>query len=104
MSQQFILALAAYMLQYNFYLWDILQTYIQSTTYFNREFFVYLLVKLKLDNNAILKIIKPLYKVLKIENHWLNIYNSHHHKNFSWLNQFITLVCDISRIIIVDLG
>lgn len=35
---------------------------------------MYLLVKLRLDNNTILKIIKPLYRVPKVKNHWFNTY------------------------------
>lgn len=69
MSYYLILALAAYMLKYNLELRDIPLAYVQFTTHFNREFYLHLLVKLGLDSNTILKIIKPLYGVSKVRNH-----------------------------------
>ena len=86
MSQRFILALAAYMPQYNLYLRDISYAYIQFTTHLthlNKEFSIHLLVKLGLDSNAILKIIKLLYGVPETRNHWFNTYYSHHCEKLS---------------------
>ena len=37
-------------------------------------------IELGLPSDAILKIIKPLYGVPEAENHWFNIYHSHHRK------------------------
>ncbi len=83
MSQRLILALAACMPQYDLYLRDISQAYVQSTTHLNREFFVRPPVELGLPSNAILKIIKPLYGVPEAGNHWFNTYHSHHREKLS---------------------
>ena len=69
MSQQPILALAACIQQYDLYLRVISQTYVQSTTHFNREFYVRSLQELGLQSDSILKIIKPQYGVPKAGNH-----------------------------------
>ena len=83
MSQRLILALAACMPQYDLYLRDISQAYVQSTTHLNREFFVRPPVELGLPSNAILKIIKPLYGVPEAGNHWFSTYHSHHREKLS---------------------
>ena len=65
------------------YLRDISQAYVQSIIYLNREFYVRPPVKLGLDSNAILKIMKPLYGVPKAGNHWFNTYHFHHCEKLS---------------------
>lgn len=77
MSQRLILSLAACMQQYDLYLRDISQAYIQSTTHLNREFFVRPLQELELQSDSILKIIKPLYGVPKAGNYSFNTYHRH---------------------------
>ena len=55
--------------QYNLYLQDISQAYVQSITYLNKKFFVRSYEELRLPSDAILKIIKPFYGVFEAENH-----------------------------------
>jgi hypothetical protein len=66
----------------NLYLRNITQTYVQSITSLNRDFFVRSFVELikhlDIDTNSILKIIKSLYDVFEADNHWLIIYHAHH--------------------------
>ncbi len=66
----------------NLYLRDIIQTYVQSITSLIRDFFVCSFVELikhfDIDTNSILKIIKSLYDVLEVNNHWFVIYHAHH--------------------------
>jgi hypothetical protein len=66
----------------NLYLENIIQTYVQSITSLNRDFFVRssveLIKHLDIDTNSILKIIKSLYDVLEADNHWFVIYHVHH--------------------------
>ena len=83
MSQRLILALAVCMQQYDLYLRDISQTYVQSTTYLNNEFFVRQPQELGLQSDSILKTIKPLYRVSEAGNHWFNTYHRHHLEKLS---------------------
>lgn len=62
------------------YLCNILQAYDQSITYLNKDFFIHPLIELGLFSNAILKIIKPLYRVSETRNHWFNTYHLHYHE------------------------
>jgi hypothetical protein len=66
----------------NLYLRNITQAYVQSITSLNRDFFfrsfVELIKHLDIDTNSILKIIKSLYDVFEIDNHWFVIYHAHH--------------------------
>jgi hypothetical protein len=61
---------------------NIIQTYVQSITSLNRDFFVRssveLIKHLDIDTNSIFKIIKSLYDVFEIDNHWFVIYHAHH--------------------------
>jgi hypothetical protein len=68
MSQRIILALAA-IIKHNLYLRDITQTYVQSKTFLNREFFIRSSFELDLSEESILKVIKPLYDVSETEAH-----------------------------------
>jgi hypothetical protein len=69
------------------YLRDISQAYIQSTTSLNRDFYIKPLYELAqqlgLQEQSILKVVKPLYGVLEAGNHWFKTYYSHHVKNLS---------------------
>jgi O-acetyl-ADP-ribose deacetylase (regulator of RNase III) len=72
-SQRLIVCLIVVFSKMNLYLRDIIQTYVQSITSLNRDFFVRSFVELikhlDIDTNSILKIIKSLYDVLEIDNH-----------------------------------
>ncbi len=68
MSQRIILALAA-IIKHNLYLRDITQTYVQSKTSLNKEFFIRSLLELELSKNSILRVVKLLYDVLETETH-----------------------------------
>ncbi len=70
----------------NLYLRDITQTYVQSITSLNLDFFIHsffeLIKHLDIDSNSILKIIKSLYDVFEADNHWFAIYRAHHVNKF----------------------
>jgi hypothetical protein len=72
-SQRLIVCLIVVFSKMNLYLRDITQTYVQSVTSLNRDFFVRSSVKLikhlDIASNSILKMIKSLYDVLEIDNH-----------------------------------
>jgi hypothetical protein len=57
----------------NLYLKNIIQTYVQSITSLNRDFFIRSFVELikhfDIVSNNILKMIKSLYDVFEIDNH-----------------------------------
>jgi len=81
-SQRLILCLAA-MLPYSLYLRDISQAYVQSTTKLNRPFYVRPPEELSNilginSQNAVLKVVKPLYGVPEAGNHWFKTYHTHH--------------------------
>jgi hypothetical protein len=72
-NQRLIVCLIVVFSNVNLYLRNITQTYVQSITSLNRDFFVRSFVELikHLDivSNSILKMIKSLYDVLKVNNH-----------------------------------
>ncbi len=72
-SQRLIVCLIAVFSKMNLYLRDIIQTYVQSVTSLNRDFFVCSFVELikhlDIASNSILKMIKSLYDVLETDNH-----------------------------------
>jgi hypothetical protein len=71
-SQRLIICLAA-TLSMHLYLRDITQAYVQSATSLNRDFYVQpspkLIKLMRIFNDCILKVIKPLYDVPKADNH-----------------------------------
>jgi hypothetical protein len=82
-SQRLILCLATMKLpQAQLYLRDISQAYVQSTTTLNREFYVRPLTELSgqlgIDENSVLKVVRPLYGIPEAGNHWFRTYHSHH--------------------------
>jgi len=82
-SQRLILYIAAIKLpDGRLYLRDISQAYVQSTINLNREFYVRppyeLSRELGIEEDSILKVIKPLYGVPEAGNHWFKTYHSHH--------------------------
>jgi hypothetical protein len=72
-NQNLILCLIVVFSKMNLYLKNIIKTYVESTTFLNRDFFVRsfieLIKHLDIDTNSILKIIKSLYDVFEIDNH-----------------------------------
>jgi hypothetical protein len=84
-SQRLLLCLAAMELDTKLYLRDISQAYVQSTTTLNRNFYVRppveLADQLNLQDDSVLKVVKPLYGVPEAGNHWFKTYHSHHIKN-----------------------
>ncbi len=72
-NQRLIVCLIVVFSKMNLYLRDIIQTYVQSVTSLNRDFFVRSSVELikhfDIDTNSILKIIKSLYDVFEADNH-----------------------------------
>jgi hypothetical protein len=81
-SQRLIICLIVVFSKMNLYLRDIIQTYVQSITSLNRDFFVRSFVELikhlDIDTNDILKVVKSLYDVFEADNHWFVIYHAHH--------------------------
>ncbi len=81
-SQRLIVCFIAVFSEMNLYLRNITQTYVQSVTSLNRDFFVRssveLIKHLDIASNSILKMIKSLYDVLEADNHWFVIYHVHH--------------------------
>ncbi len=73
-NQRLIVCLVVVFSKMNLYLRNIIQTYVQSTTSLNKDFFVHSSVELTthLDvdsNRAILKMMKSLYEIFEIDNH-----------------------------------
>jgi hypothetical protein len=81
-SQRLILYIAA-IGNHDLYLRDISQAYVQSATNLNCEFYIQPSYKLPIDNDSILKVLKPLYKVLKAGNHWFKTYYTYYIKNLN---------------------
>ncbi len=81
-NQRLIVCFIVIFSEMNLYLRDIIQTYVQSITSLNRDFFVRSLIELikhlDIDSDSIFKIIKSLYNVFKTNNHWFVIYHAHH--------------------------
>jgi hypothetical protein len=81
-NQRLIVCLIVVFSKMNLYLRNIIQTYVQSITSLNRDFFVRSFVELikhfDIDTYSILKIVKLLYDVFEADNHWFVIYHAHH--------------------------
>ena len=69
MNQRLILTLTTNMSHLSLFFRKFFQIYVQSNISLTREFFIRLSVELDFEDNAILKIIKSLYKVFEIEIH-----------------------------------
>ena len=81
-SQRLILCFAAIVLSIKLYLRNVIQAYVQFNTRLNRDFYIKapyeLASMLRVENGSIIKIMKPLYGVLEVGNHWFAIYHKHH--------------------------
>src|SRR6266702_5718510 len=49
----------------------------------NRKFYIQLLYKLLINDNLILKVLKPLYSVLEARNYWFKTYYAYYIKNLN---------------------
>src|SRR6266699_3675955 len=49
----------------------------------NYEFYIQLPCKLPINNDSILKVLKPLYSVLEARNYWFKTYYAHYVKNLN---------------------
>ncbi len=92
-SQQIILALTTCIFDCHLYLRNIIQIYVQSKIFLNREFFIRSLFELDLSERSILKIIKFLYNVSETETHWFIHIKNITKRNYWCLNQFLIFVC-----------
>lgn len=82
-SQRLLLCIAAVTAKSaNLHLRDISQAYVQSQTKLNRDFYIKPPPELKdilgLDDDSVLKVVKPLYGVPEAGNHWYKTYHDHH--------------------------
>jgi hypothetical protein len=64
------------------YLYNISQAYIQSITLLNCNFYINppceLARELNLNNDSVLKVVKPLYGIPEAGNHWFKTYYSYY--------------------------
>jgi hypothetical protein len=93
MSQRIIFVLTACIFDCHLYLRNIIQIYVQSKIFLNREFFIRSLFELDLSERSILKIIKFLYNVSETETHWFIHIKNITKRNYWCLNQFLIFVC-----------
>jgi hypothetical protein len=82
-SQRIILSIAAIITDITeLYLYNISQAYIQSMTLLNRNFYINpprkLARELNLNDDSVLKVVKPLYGIPEAGNHWFKTYYSYH--------------------------
>jgi Reverse transcriptase (RNA-dependent DNA polymerase) len=79
-SFRLLLALAASLRPHgmNLYVRDITQAYVQSETKLVREFYAKPPSDLRLPEESILKVVKPLYGIPEAGNHWYKTYRDHH--------------------------
>ncbi|KAI7969957.1 hypothetical protein EIK77_000353 [Talaromyces pinophilus] len=63
-----------------YYIHDITQAYIQSTTKLNRDFYIQITPELAqyFPREAFLKVMRPLYGIPEAGNHWFRTYHNHH--------------------------
>ena len=66
------------------YLRDISQAYVQSTTKLNRDFYIRvpfeLTTALSVSKGTILKVVRLLYGIPELGNHWFKTYYNHYIK------------------------
>jgi hypothetical protein len=65
-----------------FWIRDVTQAYIQSTTKLNREFYIRIPPELRhfFPGCEFLKVVRPLYGIPEAGNHWFRTYHEHHTK------------------------
>ena len=77
-SQRIALSIAASISHMNTYTRDITQAYIQSQTQLERDVYIKAPDELGLDEDYVLKVVKPLYGIPESGLHWYLTYLSHH--------------------------
>ena len=81
-NQRLILCFAAIILSTKLYFRDVTQIYVQFNIKLNRDFYIKtsyeLASMLRVENGNIIKIMKSLYEVPEVGNHWFAIYHKHH--------------------------
>jgi hypothetical protein len=75
-SQRLILSLVATLPEYNLYLKDVSQAYVQSSTSLAKTIFAYppREIRKTLPSDTVLHIVKALYGIPEAGTHWLNTY------------------------------
>jgi hypothetical protein len=82
-NQRLIICLAVTFSQsMKLYFRDIIQTYVQSLSNLNKDFYVQSLLELiklmRISSECVLKVIKSLYEMSETDNHWFKTYHDHH--------------------------
>jgi hypothetical protein len=79
-SQRIILCLGITVGNVRYYVRDITQAYIQSTTKLNRDFYIRITPELAeyFPGATFLKVVRPLYGIPEAGNHWFRTYHNHH--------------------------
>lgn len=77
-SQRLLFSLSSILPSWSIYLRDISQAYTQSSTELNRKIFVKPVNELKLPNDMLLEIRRPLYGIPEAGLHWFNTYHAYH--------------------------
>uniref|UniRef100_A0A093UYI9 Transposon Ty1-NL2 Gag-Pol polyprotein n=1 Tax=Talaromyces marneffei PM1 TaxID=1077442 RepID=A0A093UYI9_TALMA len=79
-SQRIILCLGMIVENVRYYIRDITQAYIQSTTKLNRDFYIRITPDLAeyFPGATFLKVVRPLYGIPEAGNHWFRTYHNHH--------------------------
>ncbi|KAL3702992.1 hypothetical protein TMatcc_010179 [Talaromyces marneffei ATCC 18224] len=79
-SQRIILCLGMIVENVRYYIRDITQAYIQSTTKLNRDFYIRITQDLAeyFPGATFLKVVRPLYGIPEAGNHWFRTYHNHH--------------------------
>jgi hypothetical protein len=105
-SQRFIFCMTnMFSLEMKLYLRNIIQVYVQSAISLNRNFYVqsyFKLIKLmRISADCILKVIKSLYEMFEIDNHWFKTYHTYHIDNLVII-QFTYDLCLLYKTFFVD--
>ncbi|EED22642.1 conserved hypothetical protein [Talaromyces stipitatus ATCC 10500] len=81
-SQRLILCIGISKDRVWFWIRDVTQAYIQSTTKLNREFYIQIPPELRhfFPGCEFLKVVQPLYGIPEAGNHWFHTYHKHHTK------------------------
>jgi hypothetical protein len=84
-SQRLILCIGASKDNVQFWIRDVTQAYIQSTTHLNRDFYIRIPSDLQrfFPGCEFLKVERPLYGIPEAGNHWFRTYHEHHVKQLA---------------------
>ncbi len=67
-------------IKHNLFVKDIIQIYVQSKIFLNKDSLIRSFFELDLSKNSIFRIVQFLYNVLETKTHGFNIYQNHHKK------------------------